>query len=715
MPKQDVALDLYYDGSWHDVAADDDVLSRAPLVIRRGQGDESQAPRPAQIDALLANDDDRYRTSNPVSPLYGKAGRNTPTRVTVGGSTRAVVEASSWACDQTRDFRRSPRRGSAWTELEAGGLLQRIGQWTQPLQSPFRQFNDTITGAVGYFPAEQPRGSTTLVSTVPGTTQQGEFRGAAFDSQYLPPGSAPLMDIDDGAAMGFYFAGAADSASTAGWQLSWVARYEPLFAGEQTIMYWETGDGTAYGLYLDPTTGQMLVYSSKAGAPVLSFGSSYDGYDWSQWTLFSIDASYAAGTTTIFVNWANADGTDGGYIVPTFSGVPASLKWWSVLGGEGEVPAGSTMGHVMGFPSSSAGGADLFSEARKYAWTGYLGERAAYRFSRLCVLFGIGNYVSGGFAKSTPMGPQPVATLAEHFQEIVTTDDALLFDYRSEAKLLLLTRVDRYNRAPALELTAADLPALPREVVDDLPIHNLVTASQRGGGEAVAEDSESPLGTQPPPDGAGEYRQRVDVNVAVPQWQLPDVANWWMRRGTVNLPRFPQVVVNLAALRPSKRAEVEAVDVGAVITIDGFREDLIRLQVLGYTETIGTHSRTITFVCTPDQQFDVARYLANGASATSAKRYDSRGTTTDGAYSSTETALTVTFDDLRDAWSTTAEPYDWVIGGERITVTSMSGTLGSGPFYQEATVTRSVNGVTKAIPDGAPVHMHPDQQARYAL
>ena len=101
-----------------------------------------------------------------------------------------------------------PRRGSAWTELEGGGLLQRIGQWTQPLRSPFRQYNDTIIGnTIGYWPGEQARGTTTLLSTVPGTTQQGEFKGVAFDSQYRPPGFAPLMDIEDGAAMGFYFAG----------------------------------------------------------------------------------------------------------------------------------------------------------------------------------------------------------------------------------------------------------------------------------------------------------------------------------------------------------------------------------------------------------------------------------------------------------------------------------------------------------------------------
>jgi hypothetical protein len=52
-------------------------------------------------------------------------------RVKVGGTVRGVVEASSWAADQTQDFRATPRRGKAWVDVEGGGLLQRVGQWTE--------------------------------------------------------------------------------------------------------------------------------------------------------------------------------------------------------------------------------------------------------------------------------------------------------------------------------------------------------------------------------------------------------------------------------------------------------------------------------------------------------------------------------------------------------------------------------------------------------
>jgi hypothetical protein len=705
----DVSLELFYDGAWRDVVADDDVLTRAPIVMRRGQGDESQAPRPAQLTATLANDDDRYRTSNPESPLYGKAGRNTPTRVVVDGDVRTVVEASSWVSSQSRDFRRFPRRGSAQTELEAGGLLQRVNQWTTPLKSAFRYYNDTITGAIGYWPAEQERGSTTLVSTIDGTKQQGGFTGAAFDSQYRAPGSAPLMDIEDGAGMGFYFAGANSATSTTGWQLSWVARHETLIPGEQTIMYWETGDNTAYGLYLDSTTGNAIVYSSKNGVPVLAAAWTYGDYDWSQWTLLSIEAHYAAGSTTISVNWTSADGKQSGFFNPSFPDVPASLRWWSVLGGDGEIPPGSTIGHIMGVPWDAAGGTDLFGGARQVAFRGYDNEKAAYRLNRLCNLFDITLFVSNNFELSARMGPQPVATLEEHFREIVDTEDGLLLDLQSQIALFFWCRADRYARDVTLALTPHDLPALPPEVVDDLPIHNHVTVTQRDGAAATAVDATGPLGTLPPPDGAGEYRQNKDVNVTAPRFQLPQLANWYLRRGTVDLPRFPQVTVNLAALSPARRAQVAAVDVADVITIDNFREDLIRLHVLGYTETIGhPNARSITFVCAPDEQFDVAVY------DDTSKRADSRTSTLSGSYSATATSMVVTFTDLRDQWSTTAVPYDWELAGERVTVTAMGAVTGSGPWTQTATVRRSVNGVRKPQVPG-PVHIHRAQRARYAL
>ncbi len=662
MPKQDVAVELFYDGTWHDITANDDVFT-VPIVIKRGQSDEATQLRPASIAMQLANDDDMYRTSNPESPLYGKAGLNTSTRVSVAGVVRGTVEASAWKAGQTREFRRIPRRGKAWVDLEGGGALQRAGQWTEPLKSSFRQYNDTIPGAAGYWPAEQPRGSTSLISTIPGTSQAGSFFGWSFDSQTRPPGSAPLMDVGENAELGEYFAAEVGPGSITGWQLSWAARYEPLTT-EQFIMNWEATDLTAYSMTLNPADGKLYMYSSKNGVAVLNVGQSYGSYDWSQWTLFSLDARWSAGTlsTNIFINWTNGDNTQSGFLGVGFSDVPAGLRWWSITGISGDVPAGSTVGHTMGVNVDSTGGVDLFSAARIAAWTGHLGETAADRLARLCTLKNLAYTIVGVSADSYPMGPQQVDTFAGQLKEIATTEDGLIFDDIDAIGLVFLLRNERYNQTPACAFELTDLPQPPDEVTDDLDPHNIVTASQREGGDYTTSDDTGPLGTQAPPDGVGEYRQTVDVNVSDEAGDLPQVANWWLRRGTVNLPRFPQVAVNLAALDAATIAEVEAVDVGSVITINGYREYTIRLYVLGYTETIGTHSRSIVFTCAPDQQFAVGAY--------DTARYDSGSTVTHASYAIGVNTIVFRTEDYGDLWSTTST-YDCVCSGERFTVTTM--------------------------------------------
>jgi hypothetical protein len=719
MAKQDVAVELFYDGAWHDLVPDDDVLADTPIVIQRGDGGQSAAPRPSSIALRLNNDADMFRTSNPESPLHGKAGVNTPLRILVGGESRGQAEVSSWRSGQTRDFRARPKRGKAWVDVEAAGLLQRLGQWTEPLRSPFRRYNDTLSNVIGYFPCEQARGSTTLISPTDGVSGT-VFRGMAPDSQYRPLSSAPLLDMGqaEDAEVGAEFAPSTGS-TTDGWQLSWVSRLETLTPGADTqIMVWDASDGTAYGLYLNTTTGEMNLSSAKDGVTVLNATVSYSGYDWSQWTLFSIDADYSGGTTTVWVNWINGDGTVSGFMNSSFAGEPAYLEDWnmSVFAG---TPPGSTIGHVMGVNVSSSGGVDLFDTVRKTAWYGHAGETAGNRFVRLMTELGLAYATNGDLATSTAMGAQPTATLAEILREIRDTDDAVLFESKAAINLILTVRNHRYNidadtaSTPLITLDAADasgsgLPNLPVEVTDDLGIHNVVTAVQRDGGDYTVQDDSSPMGTQAPPDGKGEYRQSVAVNVADETVDLPVQAWWWLYRGTVDLPRFPQITVNLAALDAAKIAEVETLTIGGVIEIVGYREYTIRLHVIGYTEVIGTHSRTITFTCAPDQQFDVHVYDADDA------RYDLATCTMSAAAGPTATTLTLAITG-EESWST-VDAYDLTVSGEVIGVPAgaMGARTGSLGAYQQVITgaVRSKNGIRKTLAAAAAVHV--TTPARYA-
>ena len=79
----------------------------------------------------------------------------------------------------------------------------------------------------------------------------------------------------------------------------------------------------------------------------------------------------------------------------------------------------------------------------------------------------------------------------------------------------------------------------------------------------------------------------------------------------------------------------------------------------------------------------------------------------------TGTAIILKMTDVNETWSTTAEPYDLFIAGERITVTNMNPVTGTGPYFQSANITRSVNGVVKTLQAGSPVRSA--TPGRYAL
>ncbi|MEU8728770.1 hypothetical protein AB0C68_05240 [Streptomyces tendae] len=75
-----VWADLWYDNAWNDITEDVRVTT-APVTVTRGLSAESSTDAdPTSSTCDLDSRDDRYAPRNPMSPLYGKIGRNTPFR-----------------------------------------------------------------------------------------------------------------------------------------------------------------------------------------------------------------------------------------------------------------------------------------------------------------------------------------------------------------------------------------------------------------------------------------------------------------------------------------------------------------------------------------------------------------------------------------------------------------------------------------------------------
>jgi hypothetical protein len=691
MPRNDVAFELFYGGAWHDLVVADSVLAGQQITIQRGDGAESAALRPASLTAQLNNDEDLFRTSNPESPLYGEVGRSTPVRVSVGGVVRGYTQASRWEAGETRDFRAHPKRGSAWVDIEAGGLLQQINQWKEPLKSPIVRQTLALPNLIGFWPLEDVREAVQLSTPMPGGVP-GSYTGAVtLGEEERPAGASATALAGSGAVLSGQFL----TSTASGYQLSFGARIPATLTGAyQEIFRWTDTLGRVWAWEINDANFAWRIYNPDS--TTLDYQSAgYGSLDPDQWVRYHIVVSVSGSTLTYEPDWWPEGGVDNGGATLTFSSTATGQpKTW-------RTPATvyATDAHYCGV--YAVADADLESVDLVFGFQGHAGEVAGGRFARLLTEHGLEWTLGGGDPNlSQQMGPQRPLTLADLLKEVRDTEDGVMFDEIDDLRVVFLLRDARYNQA-AVSIDVTELPARPREVTDDLGVHNIVTVSQRDGGEATAEDSTGPLGSQASPDGIGPYETTVDVNIS-DEADLPGLAEWWLNRGTVDLPRYPQVTVNLAALDASRVAVIEAVDVGGVIEITGYRENPLRLQVVGYTEKIGWPSaRTITFTTVPDQQFVTGVYDAETS------RYDLRTATMGAAAGPTATTLTVAITDDEE-WSTTAA-YELTIAGELVGVPAggMGARTGTPGAYQQVITgaARSKNGVRKTLPAGAGVHV----------
>jgi hypothetical protein len=681
--KQNVKAELFYDGTWHDLVADEDVFTSAPITITQGLADE-QTLRPGSATLQLDNGDDTYRTSNPESPLYGKIGRNTPLRITVGSTVRSVTEAAKWSSDSTDDFRRSPRRGKAWTDVSGDGLLARLGRWSEPLRSPMVRQAQSLPALTGLWPMDDPSDATILSSALPAAaaaTIAGDVTTGATDR---PAGASASVQLGTTSNLSGRFAGSSNS----GWQVSFACRVPALPT---------TGASTWYDLIsFTDTVGRRWAWkisqishsveaTDAAGNILATNAFTFGSPTPDRWTRYLIKVT----PTGVDFRWYQQDDLTGFVGTITYAAATGALATWNITSNAITSDAWYSTLHAVDDTSL-----DLTNSANvKSAFNGYRGETARPRFRRLMTELGLA-YTEPTVTTtytSRAMGAQPAATIVDLLTEIATTEDAILTDTPDSIGLTLMSRGYRYRQTP-ITLTPTDFPSLPKEVEASADAHNVVTASQRDGADSTAEDVTGPLGTAV----IGEQRETVDVNVA-DQTLLPQIANWWLRRGTVNLPKYPTVEINLAALSPARVAVIETIVPGSVIEIAGFRENTIRLYVLGWREVIGTHTRTITLNCAPDRQFQVGKWDATDS------RWDSPTTTLKTAVNSSATDLTFRCAFFADRWSQNT-PYDVMIAGERVTVTAMGAAAPvAGGYDQAVTVVRHVNGITKALPASSPV------------
>lgn len=360
----------------------------------------------------------------------------------------------------------------------------------------------------------------------------------------------------------------------------------------------------------------------------------------------------------------------------------------------------TALGHVAVFTADATGNLATVNARFK----GTTQEAADVRFKRLLDEQGITNFVST--SNGALMGPQFRLTLVDQFKEVAVTDGGSYRELVSARGLHYDTLSSIYDLGVdvTLDVGAGHLMPPFAPVDDDLNVRNDVTAAKRNGGNFRYEQSSGRLGTADPASGgAGRYDEHVEAN-PYSESQLPGIAQRLVAVGTVDESRFPTASVNLMsdvmrgdqALRrqvmnvfPNRRIRLTGMDRWSIY-------DDADLMVVGYTRVLASYVHQLTFNCVP--------YSPYRALVLDTDRIDTDTSTTHAGFAATGVSSFQVDESSGSLWTTDAGdfPLDVVIGGERITISAVSGASSPQTFTVSA---RSVNGVVKAHSAGEAVSL----------
>lgn len=620
-----------------------------------------------------------------------------------------------------------------WVPLQARGIAGRIQQNSVNVPSPMYRYNQAATGVVAWWGCEETSG-TQLSSGVPGgfPMQLSGHIALAADSGF--PGSLPVAQIQSSTWQGLV--GPYEDTGTIAFRLE-AFLPGPLTADGGLVALLNTsGTARIMSLWWSPDAlggvggqGQLFLngFTSTLGNP---------------WTFGNLSVSLAPGRYLISAELTSS----GGNVTPVIramdlNGVVTTGTAGSYSGAAGTVsqviinpvsdpngtPGIGTGGSGGPLPTAAAGHVTVqnalvpLSQAGKpfLAWNG---ETAGNRFARLCSENGIQARTYGYPAASIPMGIQSAATLMTLLQECETTDGGIMFEPRQCLGLGYRTRQSMYNQAPAITLdyAASELgqTGQPGELTptdDDQLLVNDILATRgssggsQGGTVRTFLDDGSLLSISDPPAGAGDYQDTPAYNLASDS-QLPNRAGWALHVGTADDQRIPSFPLNLARTELAGLIyDLQETDFGdRVVVINPpawLPPDDISQLVAGCTELIGGYWQSVAWNTVPEspwQVFTVADPVLG--------RIATGGSTLEMGISAT--ALTFRAVSPGALWTTSAGdcPFDIAIGGERMTVSAVTGSSSPQVFTLSA---RSVNGVVKGHPANAPITLF--QAAAVAL
>lgn len=607
--------------------------------------------------------------------------------------TRFVGEVSNWPP------RWDVSGKDVWTTVVASGITRRLGQGAAPLQSALRRGIPAEAGVVAYWPLEDEANSTLMASAVPGAPAMTVAGTPELASSDAFPGSKPLPVLNNAS-----FTGLVPPTTTGTIHVRAVVALPAGgdIGGSPILRVVTTGTAARWDIKYETSFGGTISLTAYSNDGTVLLGpattaTSMNGREWVVELKLTTSGANVASQLVVL----DIDTGTGAVLTPsTFAGSVGRASSVVVNAGGGLV--NTVVGHVHARNSVAA---SIFN-FDKYA-SGWVPETPGRRIERICSEEGVAFSARGelGPASGSPveayqgMGPQAAEEFLAIVEKAVQVDMGILIEPRDAVRLDYRPRETLYSQVPVLTLDYGVLSEL-EPVEDDQATRNDITVSRDGGSSARARLEIGPLSVQAPPDGIGIYDDQVGLNLDTDD-RLEQQANWRLSLGTVDEARYPVITLGLErsafVADPALTEAALTLDQGDLITISNppawLPPDDIEQLALGFTEVLEPYRYTIEVNCAPASPWRVVELDSDEFS-----RLDSDTTVTAEALDTTETGVDYT----GDTWVTTAThpsefPFDIVIGGERMTVTSAT----AGTF----TVTRSVNGVVKSHDSGAPIHI----------
>lgn len=579
-----------------------------------------------------------------ANPRFGAQASGTTTFADSAGRTWTVQGSSEISNRKIRFVGEISSWNSRWdtggqyviAEIEASGLLRRLGQGSVPAKSPvYREFTaPSRTGIVGYWSMEDESGATGLASAKSGHPPlriTGTVTPAAYDSYSA---SAPLATIGTGSLrvnMPSYTA-----SSSLLLRLFVAAPAAGVVSTQRLISFTTTGTAKTWSLQLTTTGGLELEAWDGDGVQVLNPGSSAFAINGKRMSI-GVELTQSGANINWSVLAVNLD--ESAISTASAAAVAATLNSQTfgsitqIRFGEDGGMNGTAIGHLV------VGNIATALQDTLGPLVGWRGELAASRVHRLGLEEGFHSYSTR--IGTERMGVQSRAKILDLVREAEGVDEGILCEQRDLLGLRLVQHGSLLNQLPdlVLDYSGDDGLVTPLDPVeDDQSLANDVTVQRSGGSSARLTLDSGSLSTLPPPQGVGLYDTSYTLAL-YDDTQPPYHAGWRLRLGTWDEQRFPVVSVNLAAA-PEVIDDAASVDIGSRIQITSppvwLPPDTLDLMVQGYTEVLDQTTWTLAFNCTPAGPYSVG-FLDDGVY----DRADTDGSQLAEALTTTETDVDV--------------------------------------------------------------------------